>query len=542
MKFGQRNMESREEAGKVYLYDTTLRDGSQGRGIQFSLGDKLKIAEILDEFGVDYIEGGWPGSNPKDSRFFKEAATRKYRNARIVAFGSTCRVGSNPRHDKNMQALRDANTPAVAMFGKSSTLHVTKVLGTTLEENLRIIRDSIGWMKELKKEVIFDAEHFFDGFNEDPEYALSVLKAAEQAGADWLVLCDTNGGSLPQWISDVIKVVRQQTQLPLGIHAHNDSELAVANSLIAVEAGCRQVQGTINGYGERCGNANLSSIIPNLQLKLEYRCLKANKLASLTEIARRVAEIANMGVPAQAPFVGMSAFAHKGGVHVSAVEKISESYEHIDPALVGNRRDILISELSGRGNVRVRSNELGLDLNGKEKDLLQQVKNMEDEGFQFEGAEGSFELMLRRSEENYRKPFEVVDMMVVSEKRKGIFLGAEAIVKLKVNDEVLHTAAEGGGPVDALDTAMRKALLPAYPALANVHLVDYKVRILDPESAVKATTRVMIEAASDTEHWSTVGCSENIIEASAQALVDSFELYLGRQSKKKVDSLATVQD
>ncbi|NMC63496.1 MAG: citramalate synthase, partial [SAR324 cluster bacterium] len=365
---------------KIYLYDTTLRDGSQGKSISFSLADKIKITKLLDAFGMDYIEGGWPGSNPKDSKYFQEIGRARLEHAKVVAFGSTCRVGCKPQDDANIQSMRDANTPTVAIFGKSWLLHVIKILNTSPEENLRLIRESVAYMKDLGREVIYDAEHFFDGFCDDPNYAISTLKAAAHGGADWIVLCDTNGGSLPEWISQVVRTVQAELKLPLGIHAHNDGELAVANSLSAIQAGCRQVQGTMNGYGERCGNANLSSLIPNLELKLGYQCVGLGKLKGLSDLARKVGDIANMTLPHQAPFVGVAAFAHKGGVHVSAIEKVSASYEHVKPELVGNKRDILISELSGRSNIKARSRELGINLNGNERELVSQVKKLEDEG------------------------------------------------------------------------------------------------------------------------------------------------------------------
>lgn len=520
------------EAKKVYLYDTTLRDGSQGKGLSFSLADKIKITRLLDDFGMDYIEGGWPGSNPKDSKYFSSIAQVGLKHAKIVAFGSTCRVGSSPAKDANLQAMKEALTPTVAIFGKSWLLHVTEILGTSAKENLQLIRDSIAYMKDLGREVVYDAEHFFDGFKDNSQYALATLHAADEAGADWIVLCDTNGGALPQEIFNAVQVSGAEIKVPLGIHAHNDGDLAVANTLAAVQAGCLKVQGTVNGYGERCGNANLISVIPNLQLKMGVKCLSPEKLRGLSDLARRIGDLANVTLPHQAPYVGTAAFAHKGGVHVSAVEKVRRSYEHVDPEIVGNHRDILISELSGRSNVRVRSQELGIALNGNEKELVAKIKHLEDQGIQFEGAEGSFELLLRRNQPDYVRPFEIVDMMVVSEKRKGKLLGAEAIVKVKVNDELVHTAAEGTGPVHALDAALRKALLPRYPALSEVHLVDYKVRILDPQSATCATTRVVIEAASEGENWYTVGSSINIIEASTQALVDSLELYLARMAQQ----------
>lgn len=512
----------------IYPYDTTLRDGTQSEGVSLSLNDKLKIARLLDEFGFPYIEGGWPGSNPKDAEFFHRIRALGLRQATIVAFGSTRRAGRQCDHDTNLQTLVKAETPAVALVGKSWTLHVTHVLETTLEENLAMIADSVRWMKQRGKEVIYDAEHFFDGYRADPHYALQTVRAAAEAGADWVVLCDTNGGSLPGWIRQVVTTVREKITGRLGIHTHNDGELAVANALAAVEEGCTQVQGTINGYGERCGNANLVSIIPALQLKMDRRCLPEENLEQLTELSRTIDEIANMSPNPYAPYVGHSAFAHKGGIHVAAVEKVTASYEHIPPERVGNRRHIVVSELSGRGNIRVRASELGLQIKGNERAVLAQIKELENRGFQFEAAEGSFELLVRRSEPGYASPFELLDITMVATRRGDDKMRCEATVKLRVDDQVIHTAAEGNGPVHALDRALRKALVPRYPDLAEVRLADYKVRILDPEQATGATTRVLIEAACGTERWSTVGCSENIIEASCQALLDSLELPLLR--------------
>ncbi len=512
----------------IYPYDTTLRDGTQSEGVSLSLNDKLKIARLLDEFGFPYIEGGWPGSNPKDAEFFRRIRALNLRQATIVAFGSTRRAGRQCDHDTNLQTLVKAETPAVALVGKSWTLHVTHVLETTLEENLAMIADSVRWMKQRGKEVIYDAEHFFDGYRADPRYAIQTVRAAAEAGADWVVLCDTNGGSLPGWIRRVVTTVRTEIPVQFGIHTHNDGELAVANALAAVEEGCTQVQGTINGYGERCGNANLVSIIPALQLKMDRRCLPEENLEQLTEFSRTIGEIANMSPNPYAPYVGHSAFAHKGGIHVAAVEKVTASYEHIPPERVGNRRHIVVSELSGRGNIRVRASELGLQIKGNERAVLAQIKELENRGFQFEAAEGSFELLVRRSEPDYASPFELLDVTMVATRRGDDKMRCEATVKLRVDDEVIHTAAEGNGPVHALDRALRKALVPRYPDLAGVRLADYKVRILDPEQATGATTRVLIEAACGTERWSTVGCSENIIEASCQALLESLELPLLR--------------
>jgi 2-isopropylmalate synthase len=513
---------------QVYVFDTTLRDGTQSEGLSLSVEDKLKITALLDGFGIHYVEGGWPGSNPKDVEFFRRARSLTLRQARLVAFGATRKAGVRAEDDPNLRALVAAETPAVSLFGKSWTLHVRHVLETTPEENLAMIADSVGWLKGRGKEVIYDAEHFFDGYRADPAYALSTLRAAAQAGADWIVLCDTNGGSLPGWVADVTADVRRELPTPLGIHSHNDGELAVANALAAVEAGCRQVQGTINGYGERCGNANLVSIIPALQLKMGLLGVPPESLAHLTELARSVSEIANLNPDAHAPYVGASAFAHKGGVHVAAVEKLAASYEHVPPEVVGNRRHVVVSELSGRGNVRVKADELGVATDGRERELLAQVKELENQGYQFEAAEGSFELLVRRRQPGYVPPFELLDVVVVAQRRRGEAMIAEATVKLRVGSETVHTAAEGDGPVHALDRALRKALLPHYPALADVRLADYKVRILDPQAATGARTRVLIEAARGEERWSTLGVSKNIIEASGQALADSLELPLLR--------------
>jgi 2-isopropylmalate synthase len=420
--------------------------------------------------------------------------------------------------------------------GKGSTLHVTEVLGTDLQENLNMIADSVAYMKEHGKEVIFDAEHFFDGYRANPEYALQTVKTAADAGADWVVLCDTNGGSLPGWVSHVVSRVFAEVGDKVGVHVHNDGELAVANSLAAVEAGARHVQGTVNGYGERCGNANLISIVPNLQLKMGYTCVSDASIKLLTEVSRTVSEIANLNPDTHAPYVGASAFAHKGGLHVAAVEKLTSSYEHIDPSVVGNTRQIVVSELSGRGNIRMLATDLGVRISGSEANVLGQVKELEGKGYQFEDAEGTVELMMRRCNPQYSAPFEKLDMMVVVSDRVATGMTAEAVVKLRVNGETVHTAAEGGGPVHALDQALRKALLPAYPQLHEVRLADYKVRILDPDQATDATTRVVIEAACGEERWSTVGCSQNIIEASCQALMDALELFLLRQEERSAES------
>ena len=516
----------------VHLFDSTLRDGTQSEGLSLSVEDKLKIARLLDGFGIQFIEGGYPGSNPKDVEFFQRAKSLGLRHAKLTAFGMTRRAGGRADNDPILAAMVAAETPAVSVVGKSWPLHVTRVLGTTLEENLAMIGDSVGFLKRHGREVIYDAEHFFDGFRADRGYALASIKAAAEAGADWIALCDTNGGSLPSFVAEVVTVVRANVPTKLGIHPHNDGDVAVANAFAAVEAGCTQVQGTMNGWGERCGNANLISIIPGLQLKMGRRCVPDDHLARLTELSRAVSEIANIRPRAHAPYVGKSAFAHKGGMHVAAVEKVTESYEHVAPERIGNRRHIVVSELAGRGNVRMRASELGVDVQGNERALLERIKELESQGYQFEAAEGSFELLGRRSRPGYVAPFEVLDVVVISERRSGNSMFAEATVKLRIGDEVVHTVAEGSGPVHALDGAFHKALNPHFAAVRDVHLVDYKVRILDPEAATGAKTRVLIEAARGhgeaQERWSTIGVSQNIIEASATALADAMELPLAR--------------
>ncbi len=512
----------------VQLFDSTLRDGTQSEGLSLSVEDKLKIARLLDGFGIQYVEGGYPGSNPKDVEFFQRAKSVTFRQAKLTAFGMTRKPGGHAESDPILQAMVAAQTPAVAVVGKTWTLHVTKIVGTTLEENLAMVSDSVAFLKQQGREVVFDAEHFFDGFRADPDYALSVVKAASSAGADWIAMCDTNGGSLPAFVAEVVGAVKKAVPTPLGIHAHNDSDVAVANSFAAIEAGCTQVQGTMNGWGERCGNANLISVIPGLQLKMGRRCVPDENLARLSELSRAVSEIANIRPRAHAPYVGHSAFAHKGGMHVAAVEKIPASYEHIVPERVGNHRHIVVSELSGRGNVRMRAGELGIDVQGNERRVLEHIKELESQGYQFEAAEGSFELLGRRSQPGYAPPFEVLDVVVISERRRGNSMFAEATVKLKIGAEVVHEVAEGAGPVHALDRAFHKALNPHFPLVRDVRLADYKVRILDPDAATGAKTRVLIEAARGEERWSTIGVSQNIIEASATALADALELPLAR--------------
>ena len=510
------------------LYDTTLRDGTQREGLSLSVEDKVKIACALDRLGVSYIEGGWPGSNPKDAEFFRRIRQVSLAQARVAAFGSTRRPGIRCEDDGSLVALVEAETPVVTLVGKSSTLHVDRVLETTREENLRMIGESVAFFKRLGREVIYDAEHFFDGSRLDAEYALTTLCAAADAGADVLVLCDTNGGELPDVVGERVSQVRARLSTPLGIHSHNDAGLAVANALAAVRAGCDQVQGTINGYGERCGNLDLVPLIATLQLKLGYEVLSPEALRRLSEVSAFVAAVANQHPDPHAPYVGRSAFAHKGGIHVAAIAKVADSYQHIDPSLVGNEMRVVVSEVAGRRNVRLRAEALGLTAGESEAPVLQRIKELEHLGFQFEAAEGSFEMLLRRASPDYRPPFELLDFTVIVEKRGADQVMSQATVKMRVGDQVMHTAAEGHGPVNALDLAVRKALHPHYPELADVHLVDYKVRIVDEHLGTGARPRVIIESGRGSERWSTVGCSENIIEASWLALCDGLELALLR--------------
>jgi 2-isopropylmalate synthase len=512
----------------VEVYDTTLRDGTQGENVSLSVDDKLKVTRLLDDLGVTYIEGGWPGSNPKDAAFFERVRELDLKVAKVAAFGMTCRVGGDPADDANIQALLDAQTPVVTVVGKTSMFHVREIIRATPEENLRIIRESIAYLKAHGREMIYDAEHFFDGYKLDPEYALQTLQAALDGGAELLVLCDTNGGTMPWEVEELTRVVAERFPgVKLGIHTHNDSELAIANTLAAVRQGAVHVQGTINGYGERCGNANLCSILPNLELKMGYTCLPEGHLTKLTMLARTVAEIANMAPNNGAAYVGKSAFAHKGGMHAAAVRRNMDSYQHIDPALVGNQLRVLVSDLSGRGNMLTKAEQYGLDLSSDDaQTVLGMVKDLENQGFVFEGAEASVTMLMRRQQPGYKPPFELVDFMVVVERRKGRGLFAEATVKVLVDGEELHTVAEGNGPVNALDRALRKALVPVYPELAGFQLADYKVRILDGENGTAAMTRVLIDTQNGTQRWSTVGASSNIIEASWLALADSVEFGL----------------
>jgi 2-isopropylmalate synthase len=518
---------------RVILYDTTLRDGTQREGLIVSLADKIKIARRLDEFGLAYIEGGWPGSNPKDVDFFAAARSIQWKNAKLAAFGSTRHRSNRAETDPNLVAIVAAGTPVVTIFGKSWLLHVRDVLGATPEENLAMVADSVAFPAAAGREMVYDAEHYFDGYKDDPAYALATLRAARDAGAATLVLCDTNGGTLTDQLVEIVQatsaalagdVAGGAREVIWGIHCHNDSELAVANSLAAVANGIRHVQGTMNGYGERCGNANLVSILADLELKTNYEPVPSGRLGELTEMARYVAEIVNIAPDDHQPYVGRSAFAHKGGVHGSATARASRAYQHVDPGVVGNVMRLVVSELGGKANTQLRAEQLGQQLDGVDpKALSLVIKQLEAEGLAFEGAEASFELLVKRHKAGYEPPFALCDYTVLVEQRGGAELLAEATVKVEVAGEVLHTAADGNGPVNALDSALRKALGAFYPQLDAVYLVDYKVRILDSEEATAAQTRVIIDSSDGAREWSTMGSGTNIIAASCQALCDSLE-------------------
>lgn len=520
---------------QIYIYDTTLRDGTQGEGVSLSVDDKVKIAKKLDSLGVHYIEGGWPGSNPKDMEFFLRAKKLDLKQAKVAAFGSTRRAGIKAEDDANLQMILESGVEVVAIFGKSWDFHVTDALGTTLEENLNMIYDSIRFLKENGLEVFYDAEHFFDGYKNNPEYALQTIRKASEAGADCLVLCDTNGGSLPHEITRIVTHVTSELTTPVGIHVHNDGGLAVANSLAAVEAGAVQVQGTINGLGERCGNADLISILPNLQLKLGYQVVSDEQIRQLTNVSRYVFEIANIVPPNSQPFVGVSAFAHKGGMHVSAILKAGETYEHIRPEVVGNTRRVLVSELSGQSNLLFKAQEMNLNLDKSSpegKAIIQKIKELEHQGYQYEGAEASFELLLRKGLGEYKEVFTVESVKIHMEKLRNGESITEATVKLRVQDNIVHTVAEGNGPVNALDNALRKALEQFFPAIRDMYLSDYKVRVLSEHEATASKVRVLIESTDGKDSWSTVGVSSNVIEASWEALLDSMNYVLLRKCDK----------
>jgi 2-isopropylmalate synthase len=520
-------VEEGAEAGAgapVLVYDTTLRDGTQREGISLSAADKLQIAGLLDRLGVGIIELGWPGSNPKDEESFARARDVELRTAKIAAFGATRRAGIGPEDDAQVGALLATGAPVCTIFGKSSVHHVREVLRISTEENLRMIAETVGFLVENGRRVIYDAEHFFDGYREDPEFAMETLWAAARAGAEAVVLCDTNGGSMPWDIEQRVRAVAGVLSCPVGIHAHDDSGCGVANSLAAVRGGATQVQGTLNGYGERCGNANLCSIVPTLELKMGRRALREGALAELTHVAWQVAEIANLSPDAHAPYVGRSAFAHKGGVHVAAIRRSPRSYEHVDPALVGNRTRVVVSELSGRGNVLSKAEEFDVELTaGAEAAVLRGLKEREARGYAYEAAEASVALLMRRQAAEYVPPFELVDYKVIVGRREGEQPVSDAAIKIRVHGEIVHTAAEGHGPVSALDLALRKALVGAYPEVTGIRLEDYKVRILDGDTGTAATTRVMIENSYGEERWTTVGASENVLEASWIALAEGIE-------------------
>jgi 2-isopropylmalate synthase len=516
--------------GRVFIYDTTLRDGTQGEGISLTVEDKLKIARQLDKFGVDYIEAGWPGSNPKDLEFFKRCQSEEFQHAKITAFGSTRRMGIAVEDDPNIVSLLESGAQTIAIYGKTSSFQVTEALRTTLQTNLEMIHDSISYLKANGREVIFDAEHFFDGFKENPDYALECLHTAEQAGADWIVLCDTNGGTLPFEVESIVSKVCAELTTPIGIHTHNDGELGVANSLMAVRAGATQVQGTINGYGERCGNANLCSIIPNLVLKMGMQCLRSKEdVARLTSTAHYISEIANVALPNSQPFVGYSAFAHKAGMHVNAIAKNPVTYESISPDSVGNHRRILISELSAGDNLVYKAQELGYDVdrhNPKTRSMLQRIKQLEFEGYQFESAEASLELLIRESFTGEPSFFELISFRASNEYSKMASTESEAQVTVRVNGQIKRSTSKGIGPVNALDHAMRNVLSAVFPAVSETQLVDYKVRVLDGSAGTASKVRVLIETTNGKITWTTIGVSENIIEASCKALVDSFNYLL----------------
>lgn len=525
---------------QVQLYDTTLRDGAQMEGMSLSVEDKVLIALKLDELGVDCIEGGFPGSNPRDAEFFVRARELPLRRARVVAFGGTRRAGAEAASDPNLRSLVQAETPAICFVGKASDFQVREILETTGEENLAMISDSIRYMKSLGKSVYFDAEHFFDGFYSNATYALQCVQAAVHAGADVVTLCDTNGGMTTQQLLDAIDRVRGSVDAPLGIHVHDDAGLAVANTLAAVRAGIYQVQGCINGYGERCGNANLTTVIADLALKLGIPCVDPVQLARLTEVSNFVSEVANLNPNPQAPYVGASAFAHKAGYHVAAIVKNEDAYQHVPPQQVGNDSRVLVSELSGQRNIVAKLQEQGIDIplsRDETRALVEKIKTLESRGFQYEGAEASFELLVRRTQPGYTAPFELEDFMIVERRQHKRDRGedekemlAEAMAKVRVGGHVLHTAAEGNGPVSALDGAVRKALLEFYPSLAEVRLVDYKVRIINGDAGTNASIRVLIESTDGKDHWRTVGSSTDIIEASWLALADSLEYWLTRNA------------
>ncbi len=512
------------------IYDTTLRDGAQAEDVSFSAEDKVRVAHKLDELGVQYIEGGWPGANPKDIEFFRMMKTIPLRHATVVAFGSTRKADNPVQKDPNIQALLQADTSTITLFGKTWTLHVTDALRISLAQNLQMIGDSVAYLRAKGRRVFYDAEHFFDGYKANPDYALQTIRRAVEEGAERVILCDTNGGTMPWEIKDICSAVKQACQVPLGIHAHNDTEMAVANSLVAIEAGIVQVQGTINGIGERCGNANLCSILPNLELKMKRLALSDHRLVHLREVSNFVTEIANLMPNKHQPYVGDSAFAHKGGIHIHAVQKNPATYEHVMPQAVGNRQRMLVSDYTGRSGLLAKVEEYGIELtkqNPQLKELLETLKELESQGYQYEGAEGSLELLMRKAVGRHKPSFELLGFRVIVEKRNSKEAPlSEATVMVKVGESIEHTAAVGVGPVNALDHALRKALEKFYPQLGEVTLLDYKVRVLTASRGTKSKVRVLLESGDHKEKWGTVGVSENIMEASWQALADSIEYKL----------------
>jgi 2-isopropylmalate synthase len=521
----------------VLLYDTTLRDGCQAEDVSFTLEDKLRIAAKLDELGIDYIEGGYPGSNDRDADFFKRVKKLKLKNAKVASFGTTMKVGIKPSQDFNLRVLLEADTPVVTLVGKTWDLHVRDDLRISQKANLEIIADSIAYMKKRVDEVIFDAEHFFDGFRANPDYAIECLKAAQDGGADWIVLCETNGGRLPGDIREALTQVNRAVKTPLGIHCHNDGELAVANTLAGVEMGVTQVQGTINGFGERCGNMNLISVIANMQLKMGKKCVTPAQLKKLREVSQLFYELANINPNKRQAYVGDSAFAHKGGLHVSGVLKNRETYEHIDPEVVGNRQRVLVSDLSGRSNVVYKGKEYGIDLTDKNdaiKEVLRRTKELEGQGYEYQAAEASFELLIQEALGKKKKNFSLIGFRVIDEKRKeGEPPMSEATIQVQVDGEMEHAAAMGNGPVNALDQALRRALTKFYPALKQVELLDYKVRVLSSGEGTGAVVRVLIESGDGKDRWGTVGVSHDLIEASWQALVDSIDYKLYKDARHR---------
>lgn len=519
------------------IFDSTLRDGAQAEGVSFSVEDKIKVVLALDELGIGYVEAGNPGSNPKDLEFFERIKDVKLNNTTIAAFGSTRRRGISPEEDGNLQALLSAGTDAVAIFGKSWDFHVTDIINTTLQENLEMIYDTIAYLKDKGKYVVFDAEHFYDGYKENHEYALKTLDAAAQAGADCLCLCDTNGGTFPREIYDITKLVAEKYEIAVGVHCHNDCGMAVANSVMAVQAGAAHVQGVMTGFGERCGNTNLSTVIPNLQCKLGYKCIPDENISKLTHTARRVSEIANLQLSIREPYVGKCAFAHKGGMHIDGVLKNSRSFEHIDPEVVGNERRFLTSEVAGRTTILSAMQKIvpTVEKNSPETiRVIEKLKELEYEGYQFEGADGAFELLIRKTLGKYKPFFELENFKIIGEHPPySDGKTASAVIKVKVDGRSEITAAEGNGPVNALDKALRKALEVFYPSLSDVHLTDYKVRVLDGNSATASKVRVLIESSDGTSSWTTVGVSVDIIEASWIALVDSIEYKLIKDIEQK---------